>query len=139
MFDLEALATGNLEPAGIEAEKLEDRGVNVGNVMAVLDGVEPELVGGTVDDAALDPSTRQPHGEAVVMVVATVGSLPARSPAELGRPDDDRVVEQPPPFEIDQQSRDRPVRPARKAWNDWRGGPHGRPRRRRLPHREKPG
>ena len=43
------------------------------------------------------------------MMVAAVGALATGSPAELGRPDDDRVVEQPAPFEIDQQSGDRPV------------------------------
>ncbi len=109
MFDIEAFASRNLEAAGIEAEKLEDRGVDVGNIMTILDGVETQLVGGTVDDAPLDSATGQPHGEAVVMMVATVGPLRTRCAAELGRPDDDRVLQQPAPFEIDQQPGHRPV------------------------------
>ena len=75
MFDIEAFASRDLEAAGIEAEELEDRGVDVGNIMTILDGVETQLVGGTVDDAPLDSAAGQPHGEAVVMVVAAVGPL----------------------------------------------------------------
>ena len=46
---------GNLEPAWVEAELVQHRGVDVGDVVAILDGVEAELVGCAVDDAPLIP------------------------------------------------------------------------------------
>ena len=64
-FALEPFAAGNGEPARVEAELVQDRGVDVGDVVAVLDGVEAELVGRAVDDAALDAAAGQPDGEAV--------------------------------------------------------------------------
>ena len=80
----------------VEAEEVEDRGVEVVDVDLVLDGLEAELVGGAVDVAALDAAAGQPHGEAVVVVVAAVhlalvraggGQLDGRRPAELAAPD----------------------------------------------------
>ena len=71
--DLQPLAAGDFQPARVEAELVQDRGVDVGDVVAVLDGVEAELVGRAVDDAALDAAAGQPDGEAVGVVVAAVG------------------------------------------------------------------
>ena len=36
----EPLVAGDFEPAGVQAELMQDRGVDVGDVMAVLHGVE---------------------------------------------------------------------------------------------------
>jgi hypothetical protein len=51
MIDGEALPAGIDEAVGIEAELVHQRGLNVGEVMAILNGVETEFVGGAVDDA----------------------------------------------------------------------------------------
>ena len=76
--------------------------MEVVDVDRVLDGLEAELVGGAVDVAALDAAAGQPHGEAVVVVVAAVhlagvgagrGQLDGRRAAELAAPDDERVLE----------------------------------------------
>ena len=75
VFDLQPLPAGDLEPVGVEAEEVQDRGVDVGDVMPVLDGVEAELVGRAVDDAPLDAAAGHPDREAVVVVVAAVGPL----------------------------------------------------------------
>ena len=56
----------------VEAQQVQDRGVQVVDVDRVLDGLEAELVGRAVDVAALDAAAGQPHGEAVVVVVAAV-------------------------------------------------------------------
>ena len=53
--------------------------MQVGDVVAVLDGVEAELVGRAVDDAALDAAAGQPDGEAVRVMVAAVGTLARRA------------------------------------------------------------
>ena len=43
------MVAGDLEAVGVEPKLVEDGGVDVGDVVAVFDGVEAELVGGTVD------------------------------------------------------------------------------------------
>ena len=74
----------------------------------MLDGVEAELVGGAVDDAALDAAAGQPGAEALRMMVAAV-ALGAGRAAELGAPDDERVVEQAALLEVLEQAGDRQV------------------------------
>src|SRR5262245_28440763 len=54
VLDLQALPPGDLQAAGVEAEEMEDRGVDVGDVVTILDGVKAQLVGGAVDDTAPD-------------------------------------------------------------------------------------
>src|SRR3954467_3520727 len=58
------------QPGGVEAEQGEDRGVQVGHVDAVLDGVEAEAVGAAEGQARLDAAAGQPHREAVGVMVA---------------------------------------------------------------------
>ena len=81
--------------------------MHVGDVVAVLDGVEAELVGRAVDDAALDAAAGQPGREAVRVVVAAVAALGTRRSAELRAPDDDRLVEQAAALQVVEQGRDR--------------------------------
>ena len=40
MINVETFAAGNFELAGVEAELMQDRGMDVGDVVPVLDGVE---------------------------------------------------------------------------------------------------
>src|SRR5262249_25306964 len=58
------------QPLVIESQEVQDRRVQIVHVDAVLLGGEAEVVGGTVDVAALGASAGQPHAEAVVIVVA---------------------------------------------------------------------
>src|SRR4051794_22774484 len=76
----------------VEAEQLEDGGVEVADVDGVLDDVVAEVVRLAVDRAALDAAAGHPHGEAArVMVAAVVGlrqpALRVDRPAELSAPD----------------------------------------------------
>ena len=48
------------EPRVIEAEQVQDRGMQVVDVHRVFDGLVAELIGGTVDDAPLDSTAGQP-------------------------------------------------------------------------------
>src|SRR5205085_614141 len=52
------------------------------------------LVAGAVAEAAADAAAAEPVGEAERVVVAAPAALAARHPAELRRPQDERVVEQ---------------------------------------------
>ena len=123
---------------GIEAEQLQDRGVNVGDVMAVLDGVEAQLVGRAMDDPPLDPAAGHPDGEAVVVVVAAVGPL-----AQGVRPNS---VAQTTIVSSRSPRRLRSIRSPAIGLSTWaqrpsgsRGGRSGRPRLRRHPRRGRPG
>ena len=99
-IDFQPLVAWNFEPARVEAELVQERGVDVGHVMTIFDGVEADLVGRAMDDAALDPAAGHPDREAERMMVAAVAALRAGRSAELGRPDDDRLVEQPALLQI---------------------------------------
>ena len=77
------------EPFVVEAEQVEDRGVEVVDVDHVLDGLVAELVGGPEAEPMLDAGAGEPGGEALGVVVAAGGSLLKRGhAAELGGPDD---------------------------------------------------
>ena len=108
VVDLEPLAAGNLELVRVETKLVQDGRVDVGDVVPIFDGVETDLVGRTVHDAPLDAPAGEPGAEALWVVIAAVG-LCARRSAELGPPDDDRLVEQPTLFEVFQQAGDRQV------------------------------
>ena len=88
----------------VEAEQVQDRGVQVVDVDLVGGCVEAELVGLAERGAGLHSAAGQPHAETIrVMVAAVVASLDHRSAAELAAPDDQRVVEQAPLLEVAQQ------------------------------------
>ena len=69
----------------VEAELAEDGGVDVGDIVPVFDGVEAQLVGGAVDDAAPDAGAGEPDGEAVRVVVAAVLAAAALLQSTLAR------------------------------------------------------
>ena len=93
----------------IDAQEVQDRGVEVVDLDLVLDGVVAVVVGGAVDGAAFDPAAGQPDGEAVGVVVAAVGSLRHRGAAEFAAPDDQGRVEQAARLEVLEQAGDRLV------------------------------
>ena len=80
------------EPGMIDAQGVEDRGVDVVDVEPVFDGMEADLVGLADDDSRLDAAAGHPHGEAVGVMVAAVAFLGHRRAAELAAPDDQRLV-----------------------------------------------
>src|SRR5262249_24533403 len=79
----------------VEAEEVEDRGVEVVDVDLVRDRGEAELVGGAVDVAAAGAAAGQPHRESVMVVVAAGEGrqLGDGCPAELAAPDHQHLVE----------------------------------------------
>ena len=56
----------------VEAQEMENRGVQVVDVDAVFDRFEAELVGRAVDISAADAAASHPHRESVVIMVAAV-------------------------------------------------------------------
>jgi hypothetical protein len=77
----------------VEAEEVEDGGVEVMDVDGVLDDLGAEVVGLAVGDAALDAAAGEPGAEGGVVVAAAVAAVDGGRAAELRGPDDQRVVE----------------------------------------------
>ena len=84
----------------IDAQQVKDGGVQVVAVRDVFDGLVRPFVARAVGHAPLDAAAGQPGGEGERVVVAALGALAARHAAELGGPDDDRVVEQAAALEV---------------------------------------
>ena len=102
-----AAAVAVRQPLVIEAHEVQDRGVQVVDVHAVLDRLHPQFVRRAVNHAAFNAPAGQPHRETQAMVVAALGSFGVRCPAEFTAPDDQGVVEQAAGFQIRQESGDR--------------------------------
>jgi hypothetical protein len=90
----------------IETEQVEDGGLKVMDVDAILDGVEAKLVRFTKGDTRADPAASEPHRIGINVMVAAhivaadVADFAHRRSAELAAPDDERVIEQAAPFQI---------------------------------------
>ena len=64
------------------------------NGAGVFDGVVSKVIGGSVNMAFFDAAARHPNGEAIGVVVATIGALSKWRAAKLPGPHDERAVEQ---------------------------------------------
>src|SRR5688500_1979912 len=71
------------QPLVVEAQQVQDRGVQIVDVYLVLHGSEAEVVGSAVGHAAFHAAASQPHGETPVVVVAAGSAFRGRSAAEL--------------------------------------------------------
>ena len=116
----------------VDAQAVENGGVQVVNVHRVLDNVVTEFVGVAVSDARLDPAAGEPDRETPRMVVAAVifggqRALAIDRAAEFSAPDDQGVVKQPALLQVGDQCRRRAGRcrgtVRRSASEDGRAGP----------------
>ena len=83
------------EPFVVEAEQVQDRRVEVVDVDDLFDGLVAELVGGAEAEPALHAGAGEPGGKPLGVVVAALRALLKRGhAAELGGPDDQRVLEE---------------------------------------------
>ena len=94
VIDFEAFPAWDFEFSGIEAELVEDGGVEIGDIVRGIDGVEADFVGGAVGDACFEATAGHPDGEAVDMVIATIGALGAWGATELGGEDHEGIFEE---------------------------------------------
>ena len=83
----------------IDAEKVQNGGLEVVDVNRIDDGIEAEVVGGAVGDAGLDAAAGQEEGERERVMVAAKklaggGTAFAEGgAAELAAPDHQRLIE----------------------------------------------
>ena len=79
----------------VEAEKVEDGGMEIVHGGDIFFGFPAEGVGGTVGMALFDAGAGEPSSEAVGVVVTTAGAfLKRRHATELGAPNDECVLKQ---------------------------------------------
>ena len=77
----------------VEAEEVEDGGVEIVDGSDVFFRFPAECVGGAMGVAALDAGAGEPGGEAFgVMVAPASAFLESRHTAELGAPDDQSIL-----------------------------------------------
>jgi four helix bundle protein len=81
------------EPLVIEAHQVQDGGVEIVDMHAVLDGVNSEFVGRAVDHAAADSATGHPHGETGAVVVAAALALGSGRASEFAAPQHQCFIE----------------------------------------------
>ena len=82
MVDIEPLAAGDIQFGGIETELVENGGVDVGDVVGMLDGIKTKFIGCAMNYTGLYAATGEPDGEALWMMV-TPRSLRTRRSAKL--------------------------------------------------------
>src|SRR5687768_13782387 len=89
---------GDAELLGVDAEEMQDRGLEVVNAGLVLSDEVTQVVGRAVGRARLDAAAGQPDGEAVRVVIAAeefgaAALLVECRAAELAPPHDERVAQ----------------------------------------------
>ena len=93
------------KPFVVEAEQVEDGGVEIVGVHGVINRLEADLIGGAVGHAAFHAAAGEESGEGPVMMLAPgviSGAVKGRA-AELGGPHHERVVEQTSLFQVGDQ------------------------------------
>ena len=78
----------------IESQQVQNGGVHIVNMHAILDGVVAEFICCAVDEPRLNPAARHPHRVAVRIVVPAVAILRPRRTPELPSPNYERILEQ---------------------------------------------
>src|SRR6266487_2082958 len=97
----------------VEAQKVQNRRVQVVDVHRILRGPEAKFVGRAIHRAALHAATSEPHAEAVVIVVAAAQrrQLGDGRAAELAAPEHERLVEKTALFQVREKGGDGLVPP----------------------------
>jgi hypothetical protein len=83
------------EPFVVQAQQMENGGVQVVNRRFFLDGLIAKSIGGSLTHGSLDAGPGQPDGETLGVVVPARGPalLKGRHPAELRHPDHQRIAQ----------------------------------------------
>src|SRR4051812_43646699 len=84
----------------IDAQQVQDRGVQVMHSANAINGVHAHFIGGAVDGSAFGAAAGEPDAKSLGMVIAAVRSGRMGRAAKLARPDDERFVEQAALLEI---------------------------------------
>ena len=98
VIDVQAFAARDIKPFGIQSQEMKHGRVQVGYVVAGLQGVKTELVRRTVNVTLFQTSAGKLNRKTVRMVIAAVlasrSFFHRRGAAELGAKDDDGFFQQ---------------------------------------------
>ena len=99
----------------VETEQVQNRGMQIVQVRPVFHRFEPQFIGRSITQPAPHASPREPHAEAVGVVIPPRLPLPLaeRHPPELPAPDHEGAFEQAALLEVGQQRGDRLIHLAR--------------------------
>src|SRR5690349_2536570 len=86
-----AVAIG--QPFMIEPHQVQDRGMQIMDMNAVLRRMPTELIRRAIGHSAADTTACEPHGESKRMMLAAIVSFGSRSTAELAAPHNQRIFE----------------------------------------------
>lgn len=78
----------------VEAELLQDRGLEIADIMPAFQGSITDVVRASVNRASLDACACQPRREALRIVISSSGVLGPRGSTEFAGPDDQGAFEQ---------------------------------------------
>src|SRR5438034_6401763 len=84
----------------IDAQQVQDRGVEIISRRGRLRGLPGPLVAFAARHAAFDAASGHPADERAAVMVAAIAALGEWHAAEFSAPQDKRVIEQAPDFEI---------------------------------------
>ena len=77
----------------IESHEVQQRGVEIVDVHAILNSVVTKIIRRAVRDAAFDSSARHPHGKAMMIMFASVSVLGVRRASKLSTPYYKRIIQ----------------------------------------------
>ncbi len=80
---------------GVEPQLVKNRGMNVGDIMAIFDGMKTDLVSRPMDHSAANSASGHPYRESKNMMIPSIGSLRTRRASEFRSKDDERFFEHP--------------------------------------------
>ena len=97
VVDVETFAAGDFELARIQTEQMKHGRMDVGNVVAGIEGMETEFIGGTVDVTFFHSRACKPDGESMWVMVAPVtaffAGFKARGATKFGAENDQGFLE----------------------------------------------
>jgi hypothetical protein len=85
----------------VEAEQMQDRGVEIVDVHGVLNRIEPKFIGATMHMAFLQTATCHPYAEGPIVVIASiVATLDHRCPSKFATPNNKRIIQHAQTLEV---------------------------------------
>ena len=97
VVDLQPFAAGDFESAIVQAQQVQNRGVQVCHVVSFAECVVAQFIGGTVNVAFFQTGPGHPDRKSVRMMIATVfataAEFPTWSPSEFRAEHNQRIVE----------------------------------------------
>ncbi|MEY3459406.1 MAG: hypothetical protein RL215_2563 [Planctomycetota bacterium] len=84
----------------IESEEVEEGGMEIMDMDAIMDGAEPEFVRFAPGHSTANTAPGEPCGEAIVVVIASGAIFGGGGASKFTSPEDERVFEQSALFEV---------------------------------------